>query len=63
MVTVQYAEVNVTRPPRYFMHSSHPLPARALLQNFQINAAGHILVLKHFAPLLAAAAKGNGATA
>ena len=28
----------------------------------QVNAAGHILVAKHFAPLLAAAAKANGAT-
>ena len=34
-----------------------------LLENFQTNAAGHILALKHLAPLLAAAARANGATA
>ena len=34
-----------------------------LLENFQTNAAGHILALKHMAPLLAAAARANGATA
>lgn len=34
----------------------------SLLQNFQVNAAGHILTLKAFAPLLAAAQQQNGAT-
>lgn len=35
----------------------------ALQENFNVNAAGHILMLKHMAPLLVAAAKANGATA
>jgi len=30
--------------------------------DIQVNAAGHILVAKHFAPLLINAAKLNGAT-
>ncbi|KAI7838057.1 hypothetical protein COHA_008140 [Chlorella ohadii] len=34
----------------------------SLLKCFQVNAAGHILVAKHFAPLLINAAKLNGAT-
>ena len=33
-----------------------------LLKNFQVNAAGHILVCSAFQPLLVAAARVNGAT-